>query len=122
MQPLRKEPFQIIDKPTDVTYKLTDLNKKKSFNIEKIFYFTTQKSTHFENLFNYTLLQDLKLFKKVQNKIKIETLICKLYKNNLLKRKKNFPNKYHKNVDKKEIETERKNQKLEEKIIPQDQK
>ena len=28
LQPLRKEPYQIIDKPTDVTYKLTDPSKK----------------------------------------------------------------------------------------------
>ena len=28
LQPLRKGPYQIIDKLTDVTYKLTDLNKK----------------------------------------------------------------------------------------------
>ena len=39
------------------------------------------------------------------------------------KRKKNFPNKHQKNVDNKKIpQTERKNQKLEEKILPQDQK
>ena len=37
LQPLQKVPYQIIDKPTDVTYKLTDLNKKKSFNIEPFF-------------------------------------------------------------------------------------
>ena len=37
IHPLRKGPYQIIDKLTDVTYKLTDLNKKKSFNIETIF-------------------------------------------------------------------------------------
>ena len=29
LQPLRKEPYQIIDKPTEVTYKLTGLNKKE---------------------------------------------------------------------------------------------
>ena len=29
LQPLRKGPYQIIDKPTDVTYKLTDFNKKE---------------------------------------------------------------------------------------------
>ena len=29
LQPLRKRPYQIIDKPTDVTYKLTELNKKE---------------------------------------------------------------------------------------------
>ena len=29
LQPLRKEPYQIIDKPTDVTYKIIDSNKKE---------------------------------------------------------------------------------------------
>ena len=29
LQPLRKEPYQIIAKPTDVTYKLTDSTKKE---------------------------------------------------------------------------------------------
>ena len=29
LQPLQKGPYQIIDKPTDVTYKLTDLIKKE---------------------------------------------------------------------------------------------
>ena len=87
LQPLRKGPYQIIDKSTDVTYKLTDLNKKKSFNNETIFYLTTQKSTHFENLLNYTLLQDFKSFKLVQNKIKIKTLICKSFQTKIKKRR-----------------------------------
>ena len=29
LQPLQKRPYQIIDKPTEVTYKLTDSSKKK---------------------------------------------------------------------------------------------
>ena len=29
LQPLRKKPYQIIDKPTDVTYKLTDSSKEE---------------------------------------------------------------------------------------------
>ena len=29
LQPLRKRPYQIIDKPTEVTYKLTDSSKKE---------------------------------------------------------------------------------------------
>ena len=29
LQPIRKGPFQIIDKPTDVTYKLIDSNKNE---------------------------------------------------------------------------------------------
>ena len=29
LQPIRKRPFQFIDRPTDVTYKLTDSNKNE---------------------------------------------------------------------------------------------
>ena len=47
LQPTKKGPFQVIDKPTDVTYKLIDSNKKKLFNIETIFYHITQKNTLF---------------------------------------------------------------------------
>ena len=36
LQPLLKSPYQIIDKPTDVTYKLTDLNKKEIFQHQNI--------------------------------------------------------------------------------------
>ena len=49
LQPLRKGPYQIIAKPTDVTYKITDSNKKKSFNIETTYYLITQKNTHSAN-------------------------------------------------------------------------
>ena len=49
LQPLRKGPYQIIAKPTDVTYKLTDSNKKKLFNIVTIYCSTTQKNTHYAN-------------------------------------------------------------------------
>ena len=49
-QPLRKGPYQIIVKPTEVTYKLTDLTKKKKlFNIITIYYLTTRKNTHYAN-------------------------------------------------------------------------
>ena len=82
LQPLRRGPYQIIGKATDVTYQLLGLNKKKSFNIETIFYLITQKSTHFEILLNYTLLHDLKIFKIAQNNIKIKALICTPSKNN----------------------------------------
>ena len=53
-----KGPYQIIDKPTDVTYKLTDSDKKKLFNTETLFYLNHGKSTLFANFLNYTPLQD----------------------------------------------------------------
>ena len=35
LQPPRKRPYQIIAKPTDVTYKLTDSTKKRNCSISK---------------------------------------------------------------------------------------
>ena len=49
LQPLRKGPYQIIAKPTDVTYKSPTQTKKKLFNIETIYYLITQKNTHYAN-------------------------------------------------------------------------
>ena len=45
LQPLRKGPYQIIKKPTDVTYKRTHV-KKKLFSIEITYYPIIQKNTH----------------------------------------------------------------------------
>ena len=50
LQPLRKGPYQIIDKPTEVTYKLIDTTKKKKlFNTETIYYLIIQKNTLYAN-------------------------------------------------------------------------
>ena len=35
LQPRQKRPYQIIDKPTDVTNKLTDTNKKRNCTTSK---------------------------------------------------------------------------------------
>ena len=47
LQPLRKGPYQIIAKPTDINSQIQP--KKKLFNIVTICYLTTQKNTHYEN-------------------------------------------------------------------------
>ena len=49
LQPLRKGPYQIIAKPTDVTYKSPTQIKKKSFNTEITYYLIIQKNTHSAN-------------------------------------------------------------------------
>ena len=49
LQPLRKGPYQIIDKPTEVTHKLTDPSKKISFNAATTYYPITQKNAHSAN-------------------------------------------------------------------------
>ena len=47
LQPLRKGPYQIIAKPTDVTYNLLTQVKNKEFNIATTSYLITQKNMHF---------------------------------------------------------------------------
>ena len=49
LQPLRKEPYQIIDKPTEVTYNLLTPLKKKFFNNVTTCYLIIQKSMHYTN-------------------------------------------------------------------------
>ena len=51
----RKIPYQIIEKPTEVTYKLTDLNKKEIVQQSNNLLPITQKNTHSANLLNYIL-------------------------------------------------------------------
>ena len=63
------------------------------------------------------------MFKIPQNTIKIQALICTQSRNNKIKKDKELPKQVLKNVDNKKIpQTEKKNQKLEEKTIPQDEK
>ena len=75
LQPLQKGPYQIIDKPTEVTYKLTDSNKKKSFNTVTTCYLSIQKSTHSAKKLNYLLSQVYTSFKTIHQRNKIKTLI-----------------------------------------------
>ena len=49
LQQNRKGPFQIIDKPTDVTYKLLTQVKKKLFSIGITNYHIIQKNTNSVN-------------------------------------------------------------------------
>ena len=49
LQPIRRGPYQIIDKPTEVTYQLTDPNKKKLFNTITTYCVIIQKNTLFAN-------------------------------------------------------------------------
>ena len=65
LQPLRKGPYQIIAKPTDVTYKITDSNKKEIVQHRKQpYYLITQKNTHLREL---TQLYSFTGLKIIQN-------------------------------------------------------
>ena len=49
LQPLRKGPYQMFDKPTEVTYKLTDSSKKEIIQHRNNLYLIIQKNTHSAN-------------------------------------------------------------------------
>ena len=60
LQPLPKGPYQIIDKPTEVTYKLTDSNKKEIVqHRNNLFLFYPKKNAFREltQLYSFTGLQ-----------------------------------------------------------------
>ena len=69
LRPLREGPYQIIDKPTDVTYKLTDLNKKGIFQHRNklLLYYPKEHA-----LLEFTQLYSLTGLKIVQNNSEIE--------------------------------------------------
>ena len=49
LQTLRKGPYQIIDKPIEVTYKFSDSSKKEIVQHHTTYYLIIQKNTHFTN-------------------------------------------------------------------------
>ena len=120
LQPLRKSPYQIIDKPTEVTYKLIDTSKKEIVQ-------------HRNNLLpyypkEYTLRELTQLYfftglKVIQNNTQIDPKLNENYKNQHTQIQKQ--NRIHKDANTRNTnnsEKERKNQKMIEKILPQAQK
>ena len=120
LQPLRKGPYQIIAKPTDVTYKITDSDKKEIVQhrnnilpyypkeyalreLTQLYFFTglkiIQNNPHTEN----------ETKEQHDNHLKNQNKKSTTTKNNTKKLDQNIPQK------------ERKNRKLTEKIIPQEQ-
>ena len=120
IQPLRKGPYQIIEKSTDVTYKFTDTTKKEIV-------------THRNNLLpnypkEYALRELTQLYsftglKTVQNKTQTEQNQTANDKSN---KKQNIAQNVTphtaKNIEQKVTQKERKNRKMTEKILTQDQK
>ena len=120
LQPLRKGPYQIIDKPTEVTYKLIDTTKKEIVQ-------------HRNNLLPYhpkeyalrkpTQLHSFTGLKVIQNNTQIEPLLNETNKNQHTQVQQQ--NRIHKDVntlDSNNATKERKNRKMIEKILPQEQK
>ena len=123
LQPLRKEPYQIIDKPTDVTCKLTDLNNEEIVqhrNNLLPYYPKEYALREFTQLCSFT---GLKIVQNSSEQNQSQSTDMHPIPKQLVKKDKEFPKQISKNVDNKKIpQTERKNQKLEEKFTPQDQK
>ena len=117
LQPLRKGPYQIIAKPTEVTYKLLDSTKKETVQ-------------HRNNLLPYypkeyalrklTQLYYFTGLKVIQNNTQIEQKTNVNYDNHHRQsQKENTIHKSLKTPDPNKSEKERKNRKLIEKILPQ---
>ena len=116
LQPLRNGPYQIIDKATEVTYKLTDSSKKEIIqhrNNLLPYYPKEYALSELTQLYSFTGLhivqyhsqeeQNQKFFTtKSENTIKMSTLKNPTYQNKKKSKRK-------------------KNRKLTEKILPQDQ-
>ena len=120
LQPLCKGPYQIIAKPTDVTYKITDSDQKEIVqhrNNLLPYYPKECALRELTQLYSFTLLKVIQNHPHTENEIKEQHDIhlenqnkkSTITKNNTKKLDQNLPQK------------ERKNRKLTEKIIPQEQ-
>ena len=80
LQPLRKGPYQIVDKTTDVTYKLTDSNKKEFVQNRKNLFsyypkeYALRELTQLYSLTGLKIVQNISDMGQDQNTDKNETL------------------------------------------------
>ena len=120
LQPLRKGPYQIIDKPTEVTYKLIDTAKKEIVqhrNNLLPYYPEEYALRELTQLYSFTGL------KVIQNDTQKETKLNENHKNQhtpIQKQNRNHENANTQNAD--NPKKERKNRKMIEKVLPQEQK
>ena len=119
LQPLRNEPYQIIAKPTDVTYKLTDSNQKEIVQHRNNLLPYYPKEYALRELTQFYSFTDLKV---IQNHPHTEKEIDEQH--NIHHEKQNTKPTTIKNTktpDQKIPQKERKNRKLIEKFLPQEQ-
>ena len=120
MQPLCKGPYQIIAKPTDVTYKITDSDKKeivKHRNNLLPYYPKEYALRELTQLYSFTGLKIIQNHPHMENEINEQNDIH-LEKQN---KKPTTTKKNTKKLDQKTHQKERKNRKMIEKIILQEQ-
>ena len=121
LQPLRKGPYQIIAKPTDVTYKITDSDQKEIVqhrNNLLPYYPKEYALRELTQLYSFTGL------KVIQNHLHTENERNEQNDLHLEKQKNKKPTTTQNNtkkLDQKITQKERKNRKMIEKILPQEQ-
>ena len=118
LQPLRKGPYQIIARPTDVTYKLTDTNKKEIVqhrNNLLPYYPKEYALRELTQLYSFTGL------KIVQNEPHLKVTEQNDTTTENQNTKPIATKNTTKNLDHKEPQKQRKNRKMTEQIIPQEE-
>ena len=116
LQPLRKGPYQIVDKPTEVTYKLTDSSKKEIVqycNNLLTYYPKEYALRELTQLYSFTVLHIVQNNPQTDQNQNVNT--NKNQKNNPTAKRK--PS----NIKHARTQKERKNRKMTKKILPQDQ-
>ena len=118
LQPLRKGPYQIIARPTDVTYKITDSNKKEIVqhrNNLLPYYPKEYALRELTQLYSFTGL------KIVQNEPHLTNTEQNDNPTENQNTKPTATKNTTKNLDHKESQKQRKNRKMTEQIIPQEE-
>ena len=120
LQPLRKGPYQIIDKPTEVTYKLTDSSKKEIIqhrNNLLPYYPKKYVLRELTQLYFFIGLHIVQNHSQIEQNQNVKTTKSK---NTIQQQNVDHPQKSN-TPEPKITQKERKNRKLTEKILPQDQ-
>ena len=120
LQPLRKGPYQIISKPTDVTYKITDSDKKEIVqhrNNLLPYYPKEYALRELTQLYSFTGLKVIQNDPHPNNTTREQNDIPIESKNT----KSTITRKNTKNLNQKTSQKARKNRKMTEQIIPQEQ-
>ena len=120
LQPLRKGPYQIIAKPTDVTYKITDSDQKEIVqhrNNLLPYYPKEYALRELTQLYSFTGLKVIQINPHMENTTKEQNDIHLENQNTKSTTTKNITKKLDQNTSQKE----RKNRKMIEKVIPQEQ-
>ena len=118
LQPLRKGPYQIIAKPTDVTYKFTDSTKKEivQHRNNQLPYFPKEYALReLTQLYSFTGLKVIQIHQHKEKEIDEQHNI---HQDNQTQIKAKNNQKIR---DQKISQKERKNKKMIEKILPQEQ-